>query len=56
MFERLANILVLIGILLVVLAAWMVFPPAGVAIGGVFLILVGVGLMRITRNDRESPE
>lgn len=56
MTERLANILVLIGILLIVLAAWMIFPPAGVAIGGVFSILVGVGLMRMIRNDRESTE
>jgi len=56
MTEICANILVIIGIVLMVLAAWMIFPPAGIAIGGVFSILIGMGLLRVGRNDRGSAE
>jgi hypothetical protein len=54
MFERLAGLLIVIGALLVVLAAWMVFPPAGVATAGVFCIWLSFGLTRMIRNDSEN--
>ncbi len=54
MFERLAGLLMVIGALLIVLAAWMVFPPAGLAVGGVFCIWLSLGLTRVIRNDSET--
>jgi predicted phage tail protein len=54
MFERLAGILIVIGALLLVLAAWIVFPAAGVAVAGVFCIWLSLGLTRIVRNDSEN--
>jgi membrane-bound ClpP family serine protease len=45
--QRLSMALVVLGSALLVVAAWMVYRPAGVAVGGVALVLIGLFLVDV---------
>jgi hypothetical protein len=44
--QLLADFVGLFGLSLIVTAAWMVYPPAAVAIGGAFLVLISLQLSK----------
>lgn len=41
-----ADLIGLSGLALIVTAAWMVYPPASVALGGAFLVLISLKLSK----------
>lgn len=43
----------LIGLVLIVVGAWLIYPPAAVIVGGFFMVALGVALERV-RNARST--
>jgi hypothetical protein len=54
--ELVANILAVVGILLMVVAAWLIHPSAGLAVAGVSSLVLGVGIFRSVKHDRSRVE
>jgi hypothetical protein len=48
-----AALFQLIGLILIIVGAWLIYPPAAVVIGGVFMVALGVALERV-RNARST--
>ncbi len=48
-----AALFQLIGLALIVTGAWLIFPPAAVVLGGVFMVALGVALERV-KNARST--
>ena len=42
-----------VGLILIVVGAWFIYPPAAVVLGGVFMVALGVALERV-RNARST--
>jgi fucose permease len=48
-----AALFQLVGLVLIVVGAWLIYPPAAVVLGGVFMVALGVALERV-RNARTT--
>ena len=48
-----AALLQFIGLVLIVVGVWLVFPPAAIALGGVIVVALGVALERV-KNARST--
>lgn len=42
-----------IGLVLIVVGAWLIFPPLAIVLGGIFMVAIGVALERL-KNVKPS--
>ena len=51
--EWLANVLVLAGLSSLVGGAWVIHPAAGLIVAGAVSVALGIGIVRMVRNDSQ---
>ena len=48
-----ASLMQIIGLILIAVGMWLIFPPAAIIISGVFIVAIGVALERL-KNAKSS--
>jgi uncharacterized membrane protein len=48
-----AAIVQIIGLILIAVGVWMIFPPAAIVVSGIFMVALGVALERL-KNAKSS--